>query len=408
MRFLVTAGPTREFADPVRFLSNPSTGKMGFAVARAAARAGHDAVLVAGPVSLPTPPGVERVDVVSACDMLEAVRSRLPECDALVMCAAVADWRPARRAASKLKKGAMDGTLALVRNPDVLKTLAADKGDRIFAGFAAETGDPGAEAMRKLREKNLDLIAANDVSAPGCGFASETNSVTVYTAFDAPVRIPLMRKSAVAARLVRMIGRIAAARSAPLVLASKSPRRAKILESLGVEFTAEPTGAPEISLPHDPAGTVRANAAAKMRACRAKHPGAAVLAADTIVWCGGRIYGKPRDAAGAAAFLGELSGRTHTVFTGVAYCGPDGAERVCTAESHVRFKKLSPRAIARYIAVANPLDRAGAYDIDEHGSMLVEGWTGEYENIMGLPVAPLRGFLCRPFPVRRSGERPGR
>ena len=192
------------------------------------------------------------------------------------------------------------------------------------------------------------------------------------------------------------------------MLASKSPRRAKILESLGVEFTAEPTGAPEISLPHDPAGTVRANAAAKMRACRAKHPGAAVLAADTIVWCGGTIYGKPRDAAGAAAFLGELSGRTHTVFTGVAYCGPDGAERVCTAESHVRFKKLSPRAIARYIAVANPLDRAGAYDIDEHGSMLVEGWTGEYENIMGLPVAPLRGFLCRPFPVRKSGERPGR
>src|SRR5574344_830519 len=170
MRFLVTAGPTREFIDPVRFLSNPSTGKMGFAVAAAAHAAGHSVALVAGPVTCSTPSGVRRVDVTSAREMLAAVRRELPKADVLVMTAAVADWRPAKTAAKKLKKSEMKPVLRLVRNPDILKTLRPLKGKKVFVGFAAETGDPTREAVRKCREKGLDFIVANDVAAPGSGF----------------------------------------------------------------------------------------------------------------------------------------------------------------------------------------------------------------------------------------------
>ncbi len=205
MKFLVTAGPTREYLDPVRFLSNPSTGKMGFAIAAAAAGRGHETTLVAGPVALRTPRGVRRVDATSALEMLAAVEAELPGCDALVMCAAVADWRPARRAAAKLKKSQMDGTLRLVRNPDILKTLSKSKGGRIFAGFAAETGFPEQEALRKLHEKNLDFIAANDVSAPGCGFGTDTNTITLYCADGTATAFPMLTKRAAAARIVRAI-----------------------------------------------------------------------------------------------------------------------------------------------------------------------------------------------------------
>ena len=120
MRFVVTAGPTREYIDAVRFLSNPSTGRMGFAVARAARAAGHEVTLIAGPVSLKTPSGVTRIDVVSARDMLNAVRTVIARADVLVMTAAVADWRPAQCASRKLKKTEMSDTLHLVRNPDIL------------------------------------------------------------------------------------------------------------------------------------------------------------------------------------------------------------------------------------------------------------------------------------------------
>ena len=165
MTFIVTAGPTREYIDPVRFLSNPSTGRMGFAVARAAQCNGHYVVLVAGPVALKTPPGVERVDVVSARDMLAAVTTALRERAsrgpvALVMTAAVADWRPARCAVRKLKKSQMSGVLKLVRNPDILKTLQREFSAGCLSaphgivrvGFAAETGAPAAEAARKKKE----------------------------------------------------------------------------------------------------------------------------------------------------------------------------------------------------------------------------------------------------------------
>ena len=231
MRFVVTAGPTREFIDPVRFLSNPSTGRMGFAVARAARAAGHEVTLIAGPVALKTPRGVRRIDVISARDMLQAVRTVIARADALVMTAAVADWRPARRAARKLKKSEMSDTLKLVRNPDILKTInrqlhtgttgvspvdgGASRTPRpttgttgvspvalIRIGFAAETGAPAVEAARKCREKGLDLVVGNDVTARGSGFGTTTNRVTFVTPDGRVQRLPLMSKLAVARRIV--------------------------------------------------------------------------------------------------------------------------------------------------------------------------------------------------------------
>ena len=211
MRIVVTAGPTREFLDPVRFLSNPSTGKMGFAVAEAAARRGHAVTLVAGPVSLRTPKGAERVDVVSAREMcaatLAAVRgaARRGEKVVVVATAAVADWRPARRAGKKLKKSQMADTLRLVRNPDILKTLSRlPAGERpLLVGFAAETGDAVAEASRKCREKKLAFIVANDVTAPGAGFGTDTNRVAFVFPGGRAEHLPLMTKRAIARRIVR-------------------------------------------------------------------------------------------------------------------------------------------------------------------------------------------------------------
>ena len=218
MKFVVTAGPTREYLDPVRFLSNPSTGKMGFAVARAAAMRGHEVALVAGPVSLKTPKGVRRIDVTSARDMLAAVEEEMAKAKSVkptvfVSTAAVADWRPAKCAPRKLKKGQMSDTLKLVRNPDILKTVARRtkhqapariaRASTIFVGFAAETNDVIAEARRKCREKNLDMIVANDVTEKGSGFGVDTNRVTLVRKDGSVDRLPLMTKLAVARRIVR-------------------------------------------------------------------------------------------------------------------------------------------------------------------------------------------------------------
>jgi len=205
MKLLITAGPTREHLDPVRFLSNRSTGKMGFAVAQAAAERGHSVTLVAGPVSLPTPAGVARVDVVSALDMLAAVEKLLPDQDALVMSAAVADWRPKCTSAHKLKKSGMNPLLELEPNPDILKTIRPSKGKRLFVGFAAETGDPLAEAQRKLVSKGLDLIVANDVTQPDAGFAVDTNRVTLLSNDEPTVVLPLQSKLDVGRTIVRWL-----------------------------------------------------------------------------------------------------------------------------------------------------------------------------------------------------------
>lgn len=214
MKIVVTAGPTREYLDPVRFLSNPSTGKMGFAVAAEAARRGHDVTLIAGPVALKTPKGVRRVDVVSAREMLAAVRNALDCANggggsvAFVSTAAVADWRPARCAAQKLKKRQMSGVLKLVRNPDILKTISRlskpPKPSKLaLVGFAAETNDVLAEAARKCREKGLSFIVANDVTEKSSGFGTETDRVTFVFPDGSQKRFPLMTKCRVAVALVR-------------------------------------------------------------------------------------------------------------------------------------------------------------------------------------------------------------
>ncbi len=165
---LVTAGPTREYIDPVRYLSNESSGRMGFAIAAALARRGARVTLIAGPVALATPAGVERTDVVSAREMLAAVRKGFRRADALVMSAAVADWRPTRKLAGKWRKkdgGTQSTSLELTRNPDILATVARGKGERLAVGFALETGDGVRRAMSKLRRKNLDYVVLNDESA---------------------------------------------------------------------------------------------------------------------------------------------------------------------------------------------------------------------------------------------------
>ena len=212
MRILVSAGPTREFLDPVRFLSNRSTGRMGFAVAAAAVTAGHEVALVAGPVEIAPPAGLAALDrVVSAREMLAALRRRLAWCDALVMTAAVADFRPARRAPRKVHKGAMPEALRLVRNPDILATLRPRKGARIFCGFAAETDSVLESAASKLARKGLDLVVANDVTKPGAGFGVETNVVTFLAPGSPPEALPLLPKTEVACRLVARIEALVAA-----------------------------------------------------------------------------------------------------------------------------------------------------------------------------------------------------
>lgn len=173
-----------------------------------------------------------------------------------------------------------------------------------------------------------------------------------------------------------------------LILASGSPRRAKILRERGVEFTVVKSDAPEVSYPHDPERTVKENALAKGAAVGRARTSAApqgILSADTIVWFDGKIYGKPRDLDEAKGYLRELSGNVHTVFTGVAYNG-----EVRVVRSDVKFRKLSDAMIAEYVTRVKPTDRAGAYDIDESGDLIVESYTGGYENIMGLPVEPLK------------------
>ena len=217
MRIVVTAGPTREHLDPVRFLSNPSTGKMGFAIAAEAARRGHEVVLVTGPVALKTPKGVERVDVVSAREMLGAALAAVGDNKrttaretVLIATAAVADWRPAKCAAKKLKKGEMSGVLKLVRNPDILKTIARKLKPSNpqttqtirLVGFAAETDHVLGEAARKCREKGLEFIVANDVTKKGSGFGTDTNKVTFVFADGTQRKFPLMTKRMVAKRIL--------------------------------------------------------------------------------------------------------------------------------------------------------------------------------------------------------------
>ncbi|MBX6395016.1 MAG: bifunctional phosphopantothenoylcysteine decarboxylase/phosphopantothenate--cysteine ligase CoaBC [Alicyclobacillaceae bacterium] len=198
-RVLVTAGATREPFDPVRVLSNRSTGKMGYAVAEAARMRGAEVTLISGPGELPPPPGVSVVRVETAAEMLAAVMEHLPSCDILVKAAAVSDYRPATVYASKVKKTDGPMVVEFVRNPDILLEVARHRRpDQVIVGFAAETEDVEKHAMEKLRRKNLDYIVANDVSMPGAGFGTDTNVVTIYGRDGSVLPLPAMSKREVA------------------------------------------------------------------------------------------------------------------------------------------------------------------------------------------------------------------
>jgi phosphopantothenoylcysteine decarboxylase/phosphopantothenate--cysteine ligase len=199
---LVTAGPTCEDIDPVRFLSNRSSGKMGYAVAEAAARRGAKVILVSGPTSLETPQGVERQDVRSTREMLDAVVGNFAQASIGIFAAAVADFRPADPSASKIKRGKESVVLRLEPNPDILATVARGKGERLVVGFAAETENVADNARKKLTQKNADLIVANDVMVEGAGFDYDTNIVTLFSRDGRDLALPRMSKAEVADKIL--------------------------------------------------------------------------------------------------------------------------------------------------------------------------------------------------------------
>jgi len=216
LHFLITAGPTREAVDPVRFLSNRSSGKMGFALAEVAATAGHRVTLIAGPVALSTPAGVDRHDVESADDMFRAVEAALAQpaarVDAAVLAAAVADYRPAATAARKIKKHTHALTLDLVRTRDILASMRHPLGFRgVLVGFAAETDNVLVHAREKLRRKGCDLIVANDVSRPGIGFDTSDNEVTLVFPDGTTRPLPRAPKITLAKEIVRLATSLAVA-----------------------------------------------------------------------------------------------------------------------------------------------------------------------------------------------------
>jgi len=204
LKVVVTAGPTREPIDPVRYITNRSSGKMGFAVAAAVREAGGNVVLVAGPVALPTPANVKRIDVETAEQMYQRVHEEIADADVFIACAAVADYRPQNASAQKIKRSAAEMDLALVRSPDTLASVAALAKAPFTVGFAAETNDVAVHAREKLEKKRIDMIAANRVG-PDCGFDRETNALTVYWPGGGEAALGDGSKPMLARRLVDLI-----------------------------------------------------------------------------------------------------------------------------------------------------------------------------------------------------------
>ncbi|MFD3445447.1 bifunctional phosphopantothenoylcysteine decarboxylase/phosphopantothenate--cysteine ligase CoaBC [Microbacteriaceae bacterium 4G12] len=204
-KILVTAGPTRERVDPVRFMTNFSSGKMGYAIAETAARLGAEVILVTGPTNLAFPSGVQVIEVESAQNMLDAVLYHYPHMDVVIKTAAVADYRPKIVHDEKMKK--KEGTLAieLERTTDILKTLGEQKEHQLLIGFAAETTNVAEYAQRKLETKNLDMIVANNVKVEGAGFGTDTNIVTMYKRSGEVISLPLLSKAEVAAHILEQV-----------------------------------------------------------------------------------------------------------------------------------------------------------------------------------------------------------
>src|SRR6266851_1472209 len=205
---LVTAGPTRENMDPVRYLTNRSSGKMGYAVAEAAAQRGAKVFLVSGPTNLETPSGVERIDVQSAQDMHRVVLEKVAGCSIAIFAAAVADYRPAEPSGQKIKRNNESTTIPLEPTPDILASVARNKGQRFIVGFAAETDHVAENARQKLAAKNADLMVANDVTAEGSGFDHDTNVVTLFARDGRDLALPRMSKSEVAQRILDEVVRL--------------------------------------------------------------------------------------------------------------------------------------------------------------------------------------------------------
>jgi phosphopantothenoylcysteine decarboxylase/phosphopantothenate--cysteine ligase len=206
-KILVTAGPTYEAIDPVRFIGNRSSGKMGFALASAAALRGAAVTLVAGPVHLETPRNVARIDIESAEQMYESVRARAKKNDAIIMAAAVADYAPSTVARGKLRKESEgnDLTLRLRRTPDILSALGQKKGGKVLVGFALETNDELRNAREKLKQKNADLIVLNSLADEGAGFSTDTNVVTIIDRKGKAERLPLLSKFDVANEILNRL-----------------------------------------------------------------------------------------------------------------------------------------------------------------------------------------------------------
>jgi phosphopantothenoylcysteine decarboxylase/phosphopantothenate--cysteine ligase len=204
VRFLITAGPTREPIDPVRYLSNRSSGKMGYAIAEAALAANHEVLLISGPASLALPEGARRVDVVTSDQMHDAVHQNASGCDVLVMCAAVADYKPARASPQKIKKGAAGLILELVPTRDILSSIGPER-NFLVVGFAAETNDLEENARKKLRDKNCDMVVGNDVSRSDRGMESDENEVTIFFRNGEIIRISRSSKKNIAQQLVKII-----------------------------------------------------------------------------------------------------------------------------------------------------------------------------------------------------------
>jgi phosphopantothenoylcysteine decarboxylase/phosphopantothenate--cysteine ligase len=208
VRFVVTAGPTREAIDPVRFLSNRSSGKMGYALAEAASAAGHDVTLISGPACVAPPPTAQFISITTSDELYEAVHRATPGCDVLVMCAAVSDYKSATVEPRKMKKRKTPFALELIPTRDILSSLPKENRSYLVVGFAAETHDLETNARKKLREKNCDMIVANDVSRNDSGMESDENAVTIFFRNGDLETIARASKKIIARELVKIISKM--------------------------------------------------------------------------------------------------------------------------------------------------------------------------------------------------------